>query len=179
MDPDSAQDPAFQVDPDPGPRGLFTVSHQRSVSILSRKSVLWIRIQHFKRIRIRAPGGLPLSPARGQSASSVGNQCCGSGSSNSSGSGSAPPGGHSLSPARGQSASSVGNQCCGSGSSIKWIRIRIRAPGGRPLSTARGQTASSVPRESALWIRIRIRVQHFKGIRIRAPGGRSLSPARG
>jgi hypothetical protein len=99
VDPDLA----FQVDPDldSRPLGSSTVSHQRSVSILSRESVLWIRIrirvQHFKWIRIwiRATGGRSPSPARGQHlhlTHFVGNQCCGSGSSISSrsGSGSAP-----------------------------------------------------------------------------------------
>ncbi len=56
--------------PIPRPRGSSTVYRQRSVSILSRESVLWIRIririQHFKWIRMHAPGGRSLSPARGQ-----------------------------------------------------------------------------------------------------------------
>jgi hypothetical protein len=114
--------------------------------------VLRIRIQHFfKWIRIRggsgsAPPGVVhcLPPEVSQHlhlTHIVRNQCFGSGSSISRGSGSAPPD-RSLSPARGQLASSPHTVC---GESVLWIRIqhfkwiRFRYSGDRSLSPARGQ----------------------------------------
>jgi hypothetical protein len=165
------------------PRGSSTVSHQRSVSILSRESVLWIRI-HLIRIRF--------------------------GSSISIGAGSAPLGLFTV--YRQRSASSPYTFCRESVLWIriqhfKWIRIHhfewIQDPHPRGSSTVSHQRSVSIltlhqccgsgsappgvvyclPPEVSqhphLTPVLRIRIQHFKWIRICAPGCHSLSPTRG